>query len=76
MRTLLANRPLLKRKLIDRGNHIRGASSVWLARGPGEPGKFEDCIRELIDHADYVFVGIESLGHADSDHRCRGLNTC
>jgi len=34
MRSLLANRKLLKRKLIDIENHIRGtAASVWLADG-------------------------------------------
>ncbi|HEV2548099.1 MAG TPA: IS110 family transposase [Stellaceae bacterium] len=56
MRTLLANRPLLKRKLIDLENHIRGALRAYGLRvGQVSRGNFEDRVRELMEHADYVF---------------------
>src|SRR5258708_28883926 len=56
MRTLLANRRLLKRKLVDLENHIRGALRVYGLRvGQVSRGSFEDRIRELMEWADYVF---------------------
>jgi transposase len=56
MRTLLANRRLLKRKLIDLENHIRGALRAFGLRvGQVSRGNFDDRVRELIEHADYVF---------------------
>jgi transposase len=56
MRTLLANRKLLKRKLVDVENHIRGASRAYgLLVGAVGRGGFEARIRELIERADYVF---------------------
>jgi transposase len=57
LRTLLSNRKLLKRKLVDMENHIRGALRVYgLLVGQVARGSFEARIRELIEHADYVFV--------------------
>jgi len=56
MRTLLANRRLLKRKLIDIENHIRGSLRAYGLRvGQVSRSKFEARIRELMEHADYVF---------------------
>lgn len=56
LRTLLANRRLLKRKLIDLENHIRGALRTYgLKVGQVSHSKFEARIHELIEHADYVF---------------------
>jgi transposase len=57
MRTLLANRRLLKRKLIELENHIRGALRAYGLRvGHVSRGNFEDRVRELMEHADYVFT--------------------
>lgn len=56
LRTLLSNRKLLKRKLIDMKNHIRGALRTYGLRvGRVGRGEFDARIRELIEHADYVF---------------------
>jgi transposase len=56
MRTLLANRRLLKRKLIDMENHIRGALRTYgLKVGQVSRGRYEDRVRELLEGADYVF---------------------
>jgi transposase len=56
LRTLLSNRKLLKRKLVDLENHIRGALRTYGLRvGPVSRGEFETRIRELIEHADCVF---------------------
>lgn len=56
MRTLLANRRLLKRKLIDIENHIRGSLRTYGLRvGQVTRPKFEARIRELMEHADYIF---------------------
>jgi len=56
LRTLLSNRKLLKRKLVDLENHIRGALRTYGLRvGPVSRGEFESRIRELIEHADCVF---------------------
>jgi transposase len=56
LRTLLANRRLLKRKLIDLENHIRGALRAYgLKVGQVSRGRFEARIRELIEHAEPVF---------------------
>ena len=57
LRTLLANRKLLKRKLVDIENHIRGALRAYgLLVGAVSRGRFEARIRELIEHTDYVFT--------------------
>ncbi len=57
LRTLLSNRKLLKRKLVDMENHIRGALRTYgLIVGQVSRGDFEARIRELIEHADYVFA--------------------
>jgi transposase len=56
LRTLLSNRKLLKRKLVDLENHIRGALRTYGLRvGPVSRGEFEARIRELIEDADCVF---------------------
>lgn len=53
LRLLLANRRLLKRKLVDLENHIRGALRAFgLKVGPVARGAYEGRIRELIDGAD------------------------
>ena len=50
MRMLLGNRRLLKRKLIDMENHIRGTLRPFgLLVGPVSRGKFDARVRELID---------------------------
>jgi len=57
MRTLLSNRKLLKRKLVDIENHIRGALRTYgLLVGAVSRGRYEARIRELIEHADIVFT--------------------
>ena len=57
LRTLLSNRKLLKRKLVDIENHIRGALRAYgLLVGAVSRGRFEARIRELIEHTDYVFT--------------------
>ena len=57
MRTLLTNRKLLKRKLIDLENHVRGALRAYgLLVGAVARGAFEARIRELIEHCDPIFV--------------------
>ena len=56
LRTLLSNRRLLKRKLIDMENHIRGTLRVYGLRvGRIGRGGFDARIRELIADMDYVF---------------------
>ena len=56
MRSLLANRKLLKRKLIDFENHIRGALRAYgLLVGAVGRGEYEARVRELIKHGDPVF---------------------
>jgi transposase len=56
LRTLLANRKLLKRKLVDVENHIRGALRGYgLFVGAVGRGRYDARIRELIEHTDYVF---------------------
>lgn len=50
IRMLLANRRLLKRKLIDMENHIRGTLRAFgLFVGQVSRGRFEDRVRELIE---------------------------
>ncbi len=56
MCTLLSNRKLLKRKLVDIENHIRGALRTYgLLVGPISRRRYEARIRELIEHTDIVF---------------------
>ena len=56
LRTLLSNRKLLKRKLIDLQNHIRGALRAYGLRvGTVAAGKFEGRVRELMENEEYVF---------------------
>lgn len=56
LHTLLANRKLLKRKLIDIENHIRGAIRAFGMR-VGQVGRkgFEARVRELMEGADFIF---------------------
>ncbi|MGY4626469.1 IS110 family RNA-guided transposase [Bradyrhizobium sp. USDA 4486] len=57
MRTLLTNRKLLKRKLVDLENHVRGALRAYgLLVGAVARGAFEARTRELIEHSDPIFV--------------------
>jgi transposase len=54
MRTLLTNRKLLKRKLVDIENHIRGALRTYgLLVGAVSRGQYEARVRELIEHTRY-----------------------
>jgi transposase len=59
----LANRKLLKRKLIDIENHIRGTLRAYgLLIGAVGRGGYEARVRELIEHGDPVFsVMIEAV---------------
>ena len=55
-RTLLTNRKLLKRKLVDIENHIRGALRTYgLLVGAVGRGQYEARVRELIERTDIVF---------------------
>lgn len=57
MRTLLTSRKLLKRKLIDLENHIRGALRAYgLLVGAVARGAYEARVRELIERSDPIFV--------------------
>src|ERR1700716_4479028 len=57
MRTLLANRKLLKRKLIDIENQIRSALRAYgLLIGTVGRGGYEARVRELLKRCDPVFV--------------------
>jgi transposase len=57
MRTLLANRKLLKRKLIDIENHIRGSLRAYgLLIGTIGRGGYEARVRELLERCDPIFV--------------------
>jgi transposase len=56
MRTLLSNRRLLKRKLVDMENHIRGALRTYgMKVGQVSRLNFDDRVRELLDGSDYIF---------------------
>lgn len=57
LKTFLANRRLLKRKLIDLQNHIRGALRAHgLKVGAVAAGRFDARVRELIEGSgDYMF---------------------
>jgi transposase len=61
--TFLANRRLLKRKLIDIQNHIRGALRAHgLKVGTVAAGRFDARVRELVDGGDYMLqTMIESM---------------
>jgi transposase len=63
LKTFLANRRLLKRKLIDIQNHIRGALRTYgLKVGTVAVGRFHTRVRELIDGGDYMLQAmIESM---------------
>jgi transposase len=57
MRTLLANRKLLKHKLIDIENHIRGALRAYgLLVGAVARGAYEARVRELLERSDPIFA--------------------
>jgi transposase len=57
MRTLLSNRKLLKPKLVDIENHIRGALRTYgLMLRAVSRGRYEARVRELIEHTDFVFA--------------------
>ena len=56
MRPLLANRKLLKRKLIDVENHIRGTLRAYgLLMGAVGRGGYEARVREFLEHSDPIF---------------------
>ncbi|WP_141688244.1 transposase [Bradyrhizobium paxllaeri] len=59
----LTNRKLLKRKLIDLENHIRGALRAYgLLVGAVAGGAYEARVRELIERSDPIFVmSIEAM---------------
>lgn len=61
--TFLANRRLLKRKLVDVQNHIRGALRAHgLKVGTVAAGRFDARVRELIEGGDYMLQSmIESM---------------
>lgn len=63
MATFLANRRLLKRKLIDIQNHIRGSLRAHgLKVGTVAAGRFDARVRELIEGTDYMLrTMIESM---------------
>ena len=63
MRSLLSNRKLLKRKLIDIENHIRGTLRAYgLPMGAVGRGSYEARVRELLEHSDPIFsVMIEAM---------------
>jgi Transposase len=63
MRKLLTNRKLLKRKLVEIENHIRGALRTYgLLVGAVSRGQYEARVRELIERTDIVFsTMIETL---------------
>jgi hypothetical protein len=55
MRTLLTNRKLLKRKLIDVENHVRDALRAYgLLVGAIARGAYEARVRELIERSDPI----------------------
>jgi len=57
LRTLLSNRKLLKRKLVDIENHFRGAIRTYgLLVGAVSRGRYEAHVRELIERTDFVFT--------------------
>jgi hypothetical protein len=56
MRSLLCNRKLLKRKLIDIEIHIRGTLRAYgLLIGAVGCGSYEARVRELLEHRDPIF---------------------
>ncbi len=61
--TFLANRRLLKRKLVDLHNHIRGSLRAHgLKVGPVAAGRFDMRVRDLIEDSDYMLrTMIESM---------------
>jgi transposase len=61
--SLLANRKLFKRKLIDLENHIRGTLRAYgLLMGAVGRGGYEARVRELFEHGDPIFsVMIEAM---------------
>jgi transposase len=63
LKTFLANRKLLKRKLIDIQNHIRGALRTYgLKVGTVSALRFDARVRELVEGADFMLqTMIESL---------------
>jgi transposase len=57
MRTLLSNRKLLKRTLVDIENHIRGPLRTYgLLVGAVSCGQYDVRVRELIEHTDIFFT--------------------
>ncbi len=64
LKTFLANRRLLKRKLVDLQNHLRGALRTYgLKVGQVGAGRFDGRVRELLEgNGDYMFTTmIESM---------------
>src|SRR5258708_18608378 len=57
MHTLLSNRKLLKPKLIDIENHIRGALRAYgLLVGAVAPGAYEGRLHQLLARSDPIFA--------------------
>jgi hypothetical protein len=55
-RSLLSNRKLLKRKLIDIENHIRGTLRAYgLLIGAVGCGSYEARVRDVLEHSDPIF---------------------
>lgn len=63
LKSFLANRRLLKRKLVDLQNHIRGILRAHGLRvGSVSSGGFDGRVRELVENMDHMFkIMIESL---------------
>ncbi len=63
MRSRLSNRNLLKRKLIDIENHIRGTLRAYnLLMGTVGRGSYETRVREFLEYSDPIFsVMIEAM---------------
>ncbi|MBT1515413.1 hypothetical protein KIP88_33555 [Bradyrhizobium sp. SRL28] len=76
MRSLLANRKLLKRKLIDVENHIRGTLRAYgLLMGAVGRGGYEARVREFLEHSDPIFsVMIEAM--LDGGRSSRATKDC
>ena len=73
MRSLLANRKLLKRKLVDVENHIRGRCERMACWSGRQPRRYEARVRELIEHTIRLF---DDRGDVDVRRRSSRLRQC
>jgi len=77
MRSLLTNRKLLKRKLIDLENHVRGTLRAHgLMVGAVGRGGYEARVRELIEHSDPVFSMMIEAIWTYGERSSRATNDC